>query len=209
MADVSSTERVSEEHEELPLEKAAEYLHSESLKEGKLKTSILTCLGLLALVIACGRSGTVSNTNHSVNQYAPVNAAASPAVRSERGTPDEAKTMLEKAIEHYNAVGQKQALADFNGRKSPFFDRDLYVVCIGPDQRIAANGGFPQYVGSNASILRDAEGRPLGGAILKSLESDGIVRFKWINPVSGKTEPKIGFFRKVGDLVCGVGAYNP
>jgi len=164
---------------------------------------------LLVVVMACGRFGAVSNTNQSVNQSAPVNAAASPAVRSERGTPDEAKAMLEKAIEHYNAVGQKQALADFNGRKPPFFDRDLYVACIGPDKRIAANGGFPQYVGSNVSVLRDAEGKPLGGEILKSVESDGIVRYKWINPVSGKTEPKIGFFRKVGELVCGVGAYNP
>jgi len=174
-----------------------------------VKTSIVACLGFLALVIACGRVGTVSNTNNSVNQPAPVNAAASPTVRSERGTPDEAKAMLEKAIEHYNTVGQKQALADFNGRKSPFFDRDLYVACIGPDQRIAANGGFPKYVGSNVSILRDAEGKPLGGVILKSVESDGIVRYRWINPVSGKTEPKIGFFRKIGDLVCGVGAYDP
>ena len=174
-----------------------------------MKTSVVAFIGLLAIVLACGRLGTVSNTNQSLNQSTPVTAAASPSARGERGTPDEAKAMLEKAIEHYNAVGQKQALADFNGRKSPFFDRDLYVACIGPDQRIAANGGFPKYVGSSVSILRDAEGKPLGGVILKSVESDGIVRYRWINPVSGKNEPKIGFFRKVGDLVCGVGAYNP
>src|SRR5262245_15316502 len=117
--------------------------------------------------------------------------------------------MLAKAIEHYKAVGPTQALADFNKRKAPFFDRDLYVVCVGSDLRIAANGGFPQYVGQPVSILRDAHGKPLGAVIQKAAETDGIVNYEWINPVSQKTEPKIGFFEKVGDHICGVGAYNP
>jgi hypothetical protein len=38
----------------------------------------------------------------------------------ERGTPAEAKAMLEKAVAHYKAVGRKQALADFNAKKAPF-----------------------------------------------------------------------------------------
>src|SRR5262245_2823457 len=65
----------------------------------------------------------------------------------ERGTPAEAKAMLQKAIAHYKEVGRKQALADFNAKKPPFGDRDLYVFCIGRDLTIVANGGFPQYVG--------------------------------------------------------------
>ena len=176
-----------------------------------MKTSIPASIGLLAVVLACGRFGSVSNTNESTNQATSAQPAAapSPVVRSERGTPEEAKAMLAKAVEHYNAVGAQQAMADFTARKTPFFDRDLYVACIGFDQRIAANGGFPQYVGSPVSILRDAHGHPLGSAILKAAETDGIVRYDWINPVSGKTEPKIGFFQKVGDHVCGVGACNP
>ena len=30
-----------------------------------------------------------------------------------------------------------------------------------------------------------------------------------INPVSHKPEPKVSFVRKMGEDVCGVGAYNP
>ena len=52
---------------------------------------------------------------------------------ADRGTPAEAKAMLQKAVAHYKEVGRKQALADFNAKKAPFGDRDLYVVCIGPD----------------------------------------------------------------------------
>ena len=38
----------------------------------------------------------------------------------DRGTPVEAKAMLAKAAAHYRAVGPKQALADFTGKKAPF-----------------------------------------------------------------------------------------
>ncbi len=48
---------------------------------------------------------------------------------SERGTPAEAKAMLQKAVAHYKSVGRQRALADFTGKKAPFADRDLYVAC--------------------------------------------------------------------------------
>ena len=129
----------------------------------------------------------------------------------ERGTPEEAKTMLKKAVAHYKAVGRKQALADFNAKKAPFGDRDLYVFCIGPDRIEVANGGFPSYVGMSADQIKDAKGNPVGKSILDTAHSngEGSVEYLWLNPVSHKTESKISFVEKVGDDVCGVGAYNP
>src|SRR5712692_10372372 len=88
----------------------------------------------------------------------PVSGAFSAAAR---GTPDEAKAMLAKAVAHYKAVGRKQALADFTGKKPPFFDRDLYVVCLAADHTVAANGAFPAYVGAAVDVLKDAEGKPI------------------------------------------------
>jgi hypothetical protein len=43
-------------------------------------------------------------------------------------------------------------------------------------------------------------------AVLKGDES---VRYRWMNPVSGKTEPKVGFVAKAGGDICVVGAYSP
>ncbi|PYX93747.1 MAG: Cache domain family protein [Acidobacteria bacterium] len=130
---------------------------------------------------------------------------------AERGTPAEAKAMLQKAVAHYKEVGRKQALADFNAKKPPFGDRDLYVVCLGPDHTIIANGGFPQYVGASADALKDANGKSVGkqGWEAASTKGEAAVKYQWINPVTHKMEPKITFFQKVGDDVCGVGAYNP
>jgi len=132
------------------------------------------------------------------------------ASAADRGTPAEAKAMLAKAVDHYKAVGRKQAAADFNSRKAPFFDRDLYVFCIAPDRTTLANGGFPSYVGTSVDLLKDADGKPLGKALLDAVadKSEGSVEYSWENPMTHKTERKISFVRKVGDDVCGVGAYK-
>jgi cytochrome c len=130
---------------------------------------------------------------------------------ADRGTPSEAKAMLAKAIAHYKAVGRKQALADFTGKKAPFTDRDLYVFCISPDRVIVANGGYPSFVGSSADILKDADGKLLGKALLEAgaREGGGSVQYAHINPVSHLPESKVAFLQKAGEDVCGVGAYNP
>jgi cytochrome c len=132
-------------------------------------------------------------------------------VAAERGTPAEAKAMLAKAVKHYDEVGREKALADFTGRKAPFFDRDLYVVCLSSDRTIVAHGGFPNFVGQSGDLMMDAERKPLGSAIWDAAngKGDGTVRYRWLNPVSGKTEPKVSYVQKAGKEVCLVGAYNP
>jgi len=132
-------------------------------------------------------------------------------VAAQRGTPVEAQALLQKAVEHYKAVGRKVALADFTAKKAPFVDRDLYVFCIGPNRIISAHGAAASYVGSSVDALKDAEGKPLGKAIMDAASSGSgrSVRYRWTNPVSGKIEPKISFVQTVGEDVCGVGAYQP
>jgi len=174
-----------------------------------MKPILLTsAIFVSGLAISCAQPPSAT-PNVQQNNQTP--SSQSTPAKSERGTPDEAKTMLQKAVEHYNSVGRKQALADFNAKKPPFIDRDLYVVCIGNDHIITANGGFPQYVGRSADLLKDADGKPVGKAIweIANNNGEGSVQYRWLNPVTGKSESKIAFSRKVGDDVCSVGAYNP
>lgn len=181
---------------------------------------IFAVLVVLTLAqFACSAGGQAASTG-GAQQPQPTSAAQvtqppqatqPPAAQSEHGTQDEAKAMLQKAIEHYKTVGREQALKDFNGRVAPFFDRDLYVVCMGADHIETANGGFPQYVGVSGDSLIDNNGVPVGKAVWDSATTDsvGSVDYHWTNPVNGQTEPKRLFFQKVGNEVCGVGAYNP
>jgi cytochrome c len=137
-------------------------------------------------------------------------ALSASAHAGERGTPAEAKAMLDKAVAHYKAAGRKQALADFTAKKAPFGDRDLYVFCIGSNAVIVANGGYPSFVGTSADALKDANGKALGKVLLETgaREGGGSVEYPLIHPVSHKPEMKVSFVQKAGDDVCGVGAFK-
>ena len=136
-------------------------------------------------------------------------SGADGAAAAERGTPAEAQALLEKAVAHYKQAGRTQALSDFTKKTPPFADRDLYVVCLAADRKIVANGGFPHLVGGSADQLKDADGNPLGAALWGAAgKGEGSVRYRWMNPLNGKTEPKISFVQKAGDDICMVGAYT-
>ena len=169
-----------------------------------LSIVVLTCV----LLAGCSHLKSLHGSKSTNTNSESTNSSAS--LPSGRGTPDEAKAMLAQAVEYYTKVGRVQALSDFTKMKSPFGDRDLYVVCIGPDHKISANGGFAQYVGMSADVMKDADGKSLGKAIWDQAQAsgEGSIDYMWINPVSQQTEKKATFFKKVGSDVCGVGAYS-
>jgi hypothetical protein len=181
------------------------------LNGGHMKAAfLLSSVFLLSFFIGCSRPTQSNQSTQQGNQAQPQSQA--PLPRSERGTPDEAKAMLQKAVEHYQAVGRKQALADFTGKKAPFADRDLYVFCLGSNSsNLTAHGAFPQYVGLSVDVWKDADGKPLGKAIQNAAHAsdEGSIQYRMTNPLSGSIEPKISFWKNLGEDVCGVGAYNP
>ena len=130
---------------------------------------------------------------------------------ADRGTPAEAKAMLQQAIAHYKSVGRKQALTDFTAKKPPFGDHDLYVVCFNSDHIVIANGGFASHVGSRGDVMVDMDGNGVAEAAWKvtSATGEGVVRYRWLNPATRTMEVKMTFLARVGADVCGVGAYSP
>lgn len=125
----------------------------------------------------------------------------------ERGTPAEAKAMLEKAVAHYKAVGRKQALADFNNRKAPFSDRDLYVFCIGPDRLMVANGGYPSFVGQPADLLKDANGKALGKSLIDAAApaGAGFVQYPHIIPSRTSPNQRLVSFKRLARMYAASG----
>jgi cytochrome c len=127
-----------------------------------------------------------------------------------RGTPAEARAMLTKAVAYYKDNGRERAFAEFNRNRRPFSDRDLYVFCIGPDRRLLANGGYREYINQSADLLKDSDGKPIGGAVwdMAMTKGHGELRYNWLNPVTKLIEPKVSYFSRVGQDVCGVGSYD-
>lgn len=170
----------------------------------EIRNALVVVIVLAITQFACNFSAQTPDISPQQLPASGAQATQAPAAaKSERGTPDEAKAMLQLAVDHYNSVGREHALADFTAGTPPFKDRDLYVACIDSHLIQSANGGYPNLVGSSVE--------PLSRAAWDSASSSSIgsVNYQWLNPVSGKTEPKTLYYEKVGTDVCGVGAYNP
>ncbi len=130
------------------------------------------------------------------------------AIAGEKGTPAEARALLEKAVALIQGQGEAKALAAFNDAKGGFVDRDLYVFCFGPDNKITAHVDKGM-LGVDASTLKDVDGQAIGANMVAVREKgEGTFEYKWKNPVTQAVGPKVSFVKKAGSQVCGVGAYK-
>ena len=133
-------------------------------------------------------------------------ASAASAGESERGTAQEARAMLERAVEAVRADKAK-ALEAFNAVDGGFRDRDLYVFCVNAADGIET--AHPTHKGTRIADLKDANGFAFGEAIMETAEEGEIkeVAYMWPRPGSEEPAKKITYVTKVDDQICAVGFY--
>ena len=129
------------------------------------------------------------------------------AQASERGTPDEAKAMCEKAAALVKEQGLDAAKAAFHTPGAPWHDRDLYVFVFDQKGITLAHGAKEALVGRDLTNLRDVDGKLFLKEIV-SVQDKGWVDYKWQNPVTNKVEPKTSYVINTGEYIVGVGAYK-
>jgi signal transduction histidine kinase len=135
-------------------------------------------------------------------------ALALPALAGDRGTPQEAQALLDKAVKAVQA-DEAKALAAFNDPKGGYQDRDLYVFCSGPDGRTTAHRD-PAMIGKVSADIKAPDGRAVGQEIAElGKKGGGTIEYQWPNPITKNVETKVSYIKKAGDQVCGVGAYKP
>jgi len=128
-----------------------------------------------------------------------------------RGTPTEAKKLVEKAVAYVKANGEKKALKEFNNPKGRFVKGDLYIFAYNSKAVLLANPMFPNVVGKDLYNEPDAEGKRFRQVIVNTADTygSGMVDYMYMNPVTKKEELKVVYFQKVGNLVVCCGAYRP
>ena len=131
-----------------------------------------------------------------------------PSSAYQRGTAQEAQTLLEKAIARYKEVGAAQIFAEINDGRS-FVDRDLYVVVIGPDSKVVANGASPTAVGDTMLHMKDGSGKLFGDEILAATTEGIWVDYVWRNHFNRKWEHKSSLAKRVDDYTFVCGYYKP
>jgi signal transduction histidine kinase len=134
-------------------------------------------------------------------------AAASFAQES-RGTADEAKAMVAKAITAFDT----DATAAFSAITAPsktFIDRDLYVFVF-DKEKIVAHGSDEKLVGTRADTLVDVQGKKFGVEFIEKATPEGVwVDYVWRDPISGKDVAKSSWVVAHKDYVFGAGIYKP
>src|SRR5512135_2825718 len=83
-----------------------------------------------------GRKSTMTRMIRCALAVATLGLLASAAGAADRGTAAEARALLDQAASHYQQAGRQAALADFNKPNGSFVKNDLYVFCIGPDNKV-------------------------------------------------------------------------
>lgn len=131
---------------------------------------------------------------------------------AERGTAEEASTLVKKAVAYLKANGKEKAFAAFNDPKGQFVDRDLYIFVYdmqGINQSIG-NGNAAKMVGKNLIDMRDTDGKYIIKSFIETANSKGKgwVDYKWPNPVTKAVESKSSYIEKVDDVIVGSGIYK-
>ena len=136
-------------------------------------------------------------------------SVAASAQKSEFGTADEARAMLDKAVAALKADKAK-GLDMFTKGEGGFKDRDLYVACAGADGKVTAHIDQTR-IGMDRNSMKDSTGKPYGEEIRQLAAEGKIVEVTYMFPRPGANQmpvQKVAFVTKVGDQTCLVGYYK-
>ncbi|HEX6740051.1 MAG TPA: cache domain-containing protein [Vicinamibacteria bacterium] len=130
------------------------------------------------------------------------------AAAADKGTPQEAQAMLDKAVAAVKA-DEAKALAAFNDPKGGFVDRDLYVFCFDKTGTITAHGANKAMIGTDTTVLKDPDGKAIGAEMMALAgKGGGSIEYKWKSPTTNQVATKVSFIKSAGNQTCGVGAYK-
>ena len=134
--------------------------------------------------------------------------AASSVPAAQYGTAEEAKAMLDRAVDAMKEDKTK-ALDMFNKGEGGFKDRDLYVFCANASDGIVTAHPYGQK-GKQLREILGKKGYPLGQEMMQKAKEGTIkeITYWWPCPGSDKPLQKTSFYTKVGDQICGVGYYK-
>lgn len=127
-------------------------------------------------------------------------------------TPEQAKTMVEKALAYIKANGTEKAYKEFNTPGSQFFDGELYIFAYDLQGNNLALGGNPKMTGKNLIELKTADGKYYLKDFIEIIKTkgEGWYDYKWTNPETKKIQDKTSYIKKIpgADAFVGCGIYK-
>jgi signal transduction histidine kinase len=122
----------------------------------------------------------------------------------------DAELMVRQAALFLKKEGKRKAFAAFNDPRGPFAYRDLYVTVLDLGGRCLAHGAKRELIGKSLIAEKDVDGKELVKERIQMAKDQGRgwQEYKEQDPVTGQPEPKLAYFKRVGDVVVACGAYK-
>lgn len=135
--------------------------------------------------------------------------ATMPAISGDKGTKDEAKALVAKAVSFIKSDGAEKAYAEFSVKGGKWTDRDLYVVVYGLDGTVLAHGSNAKLIGKHLIDAQDVDGvyYVKDRVNLAKTKGEFWQDYKFVNPTSKKIEPKQMYCQRVGETAVCAGVY--
>jgi hypothetical protein len=127
-----------------------------------------------------------------------------------KGTPQEAKAMVEKAIAFYKSQGKEKAFVEIGDPNGQFMKDDIYVTVYDMNGVCLARPVEKAMIGKNMMGLQDAAGKLFIKERLEMVKTKGRgwQDYKFPHPVTKKWELKTAYFDTYDNLVFTSGAYK-
>jgi signal transduction histidine kinase len=137
--------------------------------------------------------------------FAFIAMVSASAWASDKGSADEAVSLVKKAVEAMKAEGADKVYSAVNAKDPRFVNKDLYVFAYDLNANCLAHGTNAKMVGKNTIDTQDTDGKyyikermDLGKKGAPFWQD-----YKFPNPVTKMIEPKAAYCERAGDaLVC-------
>lgn len=128
---------------------------------------------------------------------------------AEHGSANEAKAMVQKAIDAMKKHGIEATITDINKRDGQYQDRDLYVVVYDMNGKNLAHLN-PKMVGKEMMDLTDVDGKFFIRERIELVKAKGKAwqDYKFVNPTTKQIEPKSMYVEKFENVIVGCGIYK-
>ncbi|MBL8327469.1 MAG: cache domain-containing protein [Rubrivivax sp.] len=151
-----------------------------------------------------------TGASHQLVAQGQALTASVASMRLRHGSADEARALVERALEFWAQAGREHALQAFNQPRGSWLDRDLYIFVLDRSGNIMANAMRPDRAGQNANTLDGLRGTHHSEHLWEVVSNGGgWVRYEIQHPSSGRMTPKESYVMPLDeDCLIGCGCYG-
>ncbi|MES2888309.1 MAG: methyl-accepting chemotaxis protein [Pseudomonadota bacterium] len=121
-------------------------------------------------------------------------------IQLRRGSADQARSLVERAVQHFHEVGWDRARIGFSNANGEWIDRDMYIFVFDRSGCFKVHPMRPDFVGKHLQESIGAAGADfMAKAQAAVANNTGWVNFEFPSPSSGEFVPKIAYVSQLSD----------